>query len=168
MTQVRRVKNYFVYLVALAISGLFSLLGRSAPTWAEETTAQRNATVFHQTIQVAQQGSVQNRLQRPAPGIERDIKLNTSNIERPADSRVTYMDMNAVEARPFLNKTFSIDKDVSPAWINSQNERFNFMVNSIKDKVERGENLNDIELLYFNLLFKDYVEQKVNTQRWVD
>lgn len=189
MTQVRRAKNYFVYLMALMISSLFSIFGRSAPSWAEETTTQRNATVFQQLMQTTQ-GTVQNRIQKPANSIDnRDVKLNgpnnierdytvtnnnierdfagTSNIERNIDySRVSdgYTSNNM---KPFLNKAFAIDKDVDPAWLNAQNERFNFLINSIKDKVERGENLNDVELLYFNTLFRDYVEKSVEANRYI-
>lgn len=50
MAPIRRARHYITYLAALLISGFFSLLGRPAPSWAEEARGEHSAKVFHETL----------------------------------------------------------------------------------------------------------------------
>jgi len=51
MATIKRAKGYFSYLIALAITGVFSLFGKPAPGWAEEAAASHSAKVFQETLQ---------------------------------------------------------------------------------------------------------------------
>ncbi len=58
MATVKRTARWFHYLLALMVTGSFSLVGRSAPSWAQEIKRDHSATVFQTEIQrAAQRGS---------------------------------------------------------------------------------------------------------------
>ncbi len=51
MATIKRAKGYFTYLIAILITGIFSMFGKAAPSWAEETAASHSAKVFQETMQ---------------------------------------------------------------------------------------------------------------------
>jgi hypothetical protein len=50
MATIRRARSYATYVLALAVSSIFSLFGRTGPVWAEEAVGERSAKVFHESI----------------------------------------------------------------------------------------------------------------------
>lgn len=84
MAPIRRAHRYFIYLAALLISGFFSLLGRPAPSWAQEVKSEHSAKVFNEMFQVAQAlGPVlREGRARPGVGVERGTHVHPPGEER--------------------------------------------------------------------------------------
>lgn len=48
MARVKRIHRRAIYFIAIFISGLFSLMGRSSPLWAEEVKGSQNSKIFNE------------------------------------------------------------------------------------------------------------------------
>ena len=94
MASINRAKNYLTYLMAILISGAFALMGRPAPSWAEEVKIDRNAKVFEEVFRVAQADSgIDARTQVTNPGIDARTQVTNPGID--ARTQVTNPGLDA-------------------------------------------------------------------------
>jgi hypothetical protein len=54
MATVKRAKGWFIYVMALFVSGVFSIIGRHTPAWAEDLKQEHHAKIFNEQYRVAQ------------------------------------------------------------------------------------------------------------------
>lgn len=96
MTAVRKARSHLVYLFALLISGIFSLFGKPAPSWASEASQQHHARVFNESFRVAQTNTTAD---------PRYIKLQTKDSNTravfPANQRDVFPDNPASDRAVF-------------------------------------------------------------------
>lgn len=82
MTTIRKATGYITYLSALLIAGLFSIMGRSAPSWAEDAQANYNSHIFNERFRVAQNSTTTTT----------NPTLNNPKAVFPANTRAVYPD----------------------------------------------------------------------------
>ncbi len=86
MAEITRAKNYLRYLMAFLVVGLFSVVGRAAPSWAEAAKAERSAKVFQEEFRVAQ-----NQIESEKGNLWESIfEVNTRTTDSPKDSRLEF------------------------------------------------------------------------------
>lgn len=135
MAPIRRARHYVTYLMALFISGLFSLVGRHAPAWAQDVRSQQSAKIFSEVLQ-GNQASVQKKPTGTS---------TAAQTEQLGDSRA----LKIIPEPGNINEREGRSATLNPELTPEANQQVNETMNRIELKLRNKEALTSEE---FSLL----------------
>lgn len=171
MTAVRKARSHLVYLFALLISGIFSLFGKPAPSWASEASQQHHARVFNESFRVAQTNTtadpryIQNKdsnTRAVFPANQRDVFPDNPASDRavfPAGERAVFPDNPGLERLVYERAVFNDSVTAqNPEIVNLD---ISAAIDSINAKIQNNIELTVVEKAFIHSIKinKDLVNQ---------
>jgi hypothetical protein len=116
MSTIRRANHYVTYLIALVLSGAFSLLGRPGPAWAQEIKAEHNAKVFQQLYAAGPTPTPEPLIYTRPPSAAGDVNKVTSTHKVTNTPQVVYSNTGADPNRSIVEDSRYVDMDKT-VWV---------------------------------------------------